>query len=596
MIKCIAYNIISPLGEGTAENYEAVKSGRSALRRYEQRWGLPDPFTASLFTDEQTAALAVEGLTRFESLAYRSALKTVEEAGIDVANERTVFILSTTKANIELLTDDEDNEAAFPSVAAERIARRLGVTTMPITACNACISGVAALVLALRLLDTQQYDYAIVCGADVQNKFTVSGFQSLKAISEEACRPFDMERLGLNLGEAAATMVVARQEVVQTERHTWTIERGTIRNDAFHISSPSKNGEGAFLALQSVLGDNGQRSMVRSASPLGSSKNGQCDSSELAFINAHGTATLFNDQMESVAIERAGLKDIPVNGLKGVFGHTLGAAGILETIISMAALDDGTILGTRGFHEKGVSGNIQLSDENSATQKTAFIKMISGFGGGNGAVLVSKHAGQWSMVNGQWPTGSFSRVLTKKTHRVHLTDASLVIDGCIVDVPETGLQMLTRIYKNYIRDYPRFYKMDGLCRLGLIATEILLGQENRERFTACDDRAVILMNHSSSVGADLKFLKSIAEEGNYFPSPSVFVYTLPNIVTGEIAMRNNYHGETAFYITDRRDDNLMQQIINASFADPKTKSIIGGWIDYQDDNHFDADIFITTYY
>jgi 3-oxoacyl-[acyl-carrier-protein] synthase-1 len=137
--------------------------------------------------------------------------------------------------------------------------------------------------------------------------------------------------------------------------------------------------------------------------------------------------------------------------------------------------------------------------------------------------------------------------------------------------------------------------MDGLCRLGLIATELLLRQEtNRERFTPCDDRAVILMNHSSSISADKKYLESIADEDNFFPSPSVFVYTLPNIVTGEIAMRNNYHGETSFYITGQRNDELTMQIVSASFADPKTKSIIGGWIDYQDDSHFEADIFITT--
>ena len=91
--------------------------------------------------------------------------------------------------------------------AAERIARHLGFTTMPLVVCNACISGVSAIVAALRLLEAGAYDYAVVCGADVQNKFTVSGFQSLKAVAEDACRPFDIERIGLNLGEAAATIV-----------------------------------------------------------------------------------------------------------------------------------------------------------------------------------------------------------------------------------------------------------------------------------------------------------------------------------------------------------------------------------------------------
>ena len=177
-------------------------------------------------------------------------------------------------------------------------------------------------------------------------------------------------------------------------------------------------------------------------------------------------------------------------------------------------------------------------------------------------------------------------------HRAHLTPTSLTIDGSDIAIQETGALLLTWLYKTHVGDYPKYYKMDGLCRLGLIATELLLGKEGRERFTACDDHAVILMNHSSSISADRKYLESIADEDNCFPSPSVFVYTLPNIVTGEIAMRNNYHGETSFYITNHRDDHLMQQIVEASFADAKTKSVVGGWIDYLDDNHYEADVFI----
>ena len=575
MIYCLSDNIISPLGETTSANYEAVKAGRSSLCGYTTRWGLTEPFAASLFSDEQTAALSVDGLTRFESLAFRSARAAVEEAGIDAGSHRTVLILSTTKANREMLGACGTAAGTVgPDAAASHIAKRLGVTTAPVVVCNACISGVAALVLALRLLDSRQYDYAIVCGADVQCKFTVSGFQSLKAVSAEQCRPFDMERIGLNLGEGAATMVLASVRAGERSVHNgpaeglrWAIERGVVRNDAFHISSPSKNGEGAWLAL-SELTDG-------------------ADTEELAFVNAHGTATMFNDQMESVAIERAGLGSVPVNGLKGVFGHTLGAAGLLETIISMAAVDDGTVLGTRGFQEKGVSGKILLSAENGTTSKTAFIKMISGFGGGNAAVLLRKVPAA-ATLDSKGATAEDLQI----THRVRITPSALAIDGTDIEVAETGAALLTWIYKNDIGGYPKFYKMDGLCRLGFVATELLLRQEQRERFTACDDRAVVLLNHSSSIGADRKFLESIADEDNCFPSPSVFVYTLPNIVTGEIAMRNNYHGETSFYITEKRDEQMARQIVRASFADRKTKSVIGGWIDYEDDNDYEAELFI----
>lgn len=144
--------------------------------------------------------------------------------------------------------------------------------------------------------------------------------------------------------------------------------------------------------------------------------------------------------------------------------------------------------------------------------------------------------------------------------------------------------------------------MDGLSRLGFIASELLLKAEKTSNASKQDkgfntskhevDRAIILFNHSSSIASDKKFLESIADKDNYFPSPSVFVYTLPNIVTGEIAIRNGYHGETSFYILDGKDEKQMQTILEASFLDPQTQSILGGWINYDDDSHFEAEMHI----
>ncbi|MBR3480637.1 MAG: 3-oxoacyl-ACP synthase [Prevotella sp.] len=603
MTHILATNITSPLGMTTAENYQAVKSGCSALHRYEGQWGLSEPFTASLFTDEQQHALAIDGLTRFESLAVHSVSQALEQLpSLDITAKNVIFILSTTKANIELLLPGSADVSSalmqagrlrsqvLPGEAAHNIATHLGFTTEPIVVCNACISGVAAIILAQRLLDGGHYDYAVVCGADVQNRFTVSGFQSLKAVSEDDCRPFDMERMGLNLGEAAATMVLSRMVNGQ-----WSIENGLIRNDAFHISSPSKNGEGAWLALNAVVG----------AAP---------STQHLAFINAHGTATMFNDQMESVAIERAGLSDIPVNGLKGYYGHTLGAAGILETIISLAALNDHTILATRGFEERGVSGKIKVTTNNSTTEKKSFVKMISGFGGGNAAITVT--------VDSHLPLDPRPSTfdLQCPTHRVTLTPTAAIVDGHPLPDPPT----LTSLYKRYVGDYPKFYKMDGLSRLGFIASELLLQAEKAKTGNAqcsmvngqcsivngqcsmvngqcsmvngqCSmvnaSRAIVLFNQSSSIAADKKYLETIADD-DFFPSPSIFVYTLPNIVTGEIAMRNGYHGETSFFILPERNEEMMQQIIKSTFQDKAVKSLITGWVDYYSDSDYGADLVI----
>ena len=567
MVYKIADNILSPLGATTAENYQAVKVGRSALARHDQRWTLPETtLTASLFTEELEQRFMVSGLSRFESMVVTSIREALAQTTIDVSQPNVILIISTTKADVELLEASSDSSFMSPSDSAQHIAQTLGMTTEPIVVCNACISGLSALILASRLLEAGQYDYAIVCGADSQSRFIVSGFQSLKALSPEPCRPFDMERMGLNLGEAAATMILSVNSHPTVEN--WAIGPGAVRNDAFHISNPVKNGEGSFLALSAVVNDD--------------------EKASLAFVNAHGTATIFNDQMESVAIERAGLHDVTVNAYKGYYGHTMGAAGVLETILSMAALDDHTILGTKGYEELGVSGKIHLSADNQPTDKKAFVKMLSGFGGCNAALLCNK--GTVLLLDRQ-------RDLTKgpcytSKHTVLIQPDAVQVDGRSLPIDATGKDLLKALYRQHVGDYPKYYKMDGLSRLGFIASELLLQAESAERFASCDDRAVIFFNHSSSISADKQYIETISDPENCFPSPSVFVYTLPNIVTGEIAIRNGYHGETSFYILPRRSESLMESILRASCLDPVTRSILCGWLDYEDDEHFMAELKI----
>ena len=376
MIVSVADHIISPLGMTSEENYEAVKAGRSALRRYEGLWNLPEAFTASLMdrkvVEDAFASLPVEKeYTFFEKIVLLSASKAIERAGIDPSSERVLFILSTTKGNVFLL---DKRETGFPQervllgVAARQMTDYFHNPNAPIVVSNACISGVCAQIEAMRNLQGGHYDYAVVVGADMQSAFIVSGFQSFKALSPEPCKPFDAQRCGLNLGEAAATVVLARRDTV-TE-NDWVLCRGAIRNDANHISGPSRTGEGSFRALKATLGN---------MNPDG-----------IAFINAHGTATLYNDEMESIAIERAGLAQVPVDGLKGYYGHTMGAAGVLESILSMRAIDDHNILATKGFENIGVSQPLLLSNQNQTTEKKAFIKLLSGFGGCNAALLFAK--------------------------------------------------------------------------------------------------------------------------------------------------------------------------------------------------------------
>ena len=133
--------------------------------------------------------------------------------------------------------------------------------------------------------------------------------------------------------------------------------------------------------------------------------------------------------------------------------------------------------------------------------------------------------------------------------------------------------------------------MDGLCKLGFLASELLMRCDHDGQQTEDEQRAVILFNHSASIDTDQHYLASFLPE-DYFPSPSLFVYTLPNIVTGEIAIRHHLHGETSFYCLASRNEQLMTQIQQAALSDQATTSMITGWIDYEDETHFCADMYI----
>lgn len=588
MAYIIADNIISPLGETSEENYLSVKAGRSGIRAYEPgTCNIPEGFYASLlFEDFETLAL------RSAQKAIANAQKTMGNAQLELKGKRTAFILSSTKGNIE--------ENISLADSAQRIASQLGIDSQPIVVCNACISGLSALILGNRLIDSDLYDTAIVCGCDTPRQFILSGFQSLKALSPEPCRPFDMERMGLNLGEAAATLILSKNPILG---NSWRMGDGFIRNDAFHISTPSKTADGLYLSLQRTL-----ESFTKEIS----STCKQIDLKEhLAFINAHGTATLFNDQMESVAIGRAGLSDLPANAYKSFWGHTMGAAGILETIISMKAIDDDTILGTRGFSELGVSGKMNICAENRPTDKKGFIKMLSGFGGCNATIWAAKYPEKENIALSQKEQQECEFTTT---HAIRITPEEVVLDHQklwegnqnanekLEEQEGAGHHsLLTSLYKQMIGNYPKFYKMDGLSRLGFVASEILLNAEKgdtdverreEEGERLLEERAIIFFNHSSSIASDRNYKESINDKNNYFPSPSIFVYTLPNIVTGEIAIRNHFHGETSFFILPDKDERMMEEILQASCRDDQSKSFLTGWIDYEDERHFEADLKI----
>lgn len=549
MVIKLADNIYSPIGATTRANYDAVMGGQCALKQY----SLPDGslYTAALFPEEERHD--DEKYTFFEQLCIASASDAIARAGIDPTSSGCRFFLSTTKGNVHLLAKG-DTGCALLGSSANIVCQHFGNPNAPVVVSNACISGLSAQIAAMRSIEAGLCDTAVVIGCDVQSEFIISGFLCLHALSPDQCRPFDRDRCGLNLGEAAATIVYSNSANGLHCLDVWIAKDGAMCNDANHISGPSRTGEGSYRCLQAL----------------------DIDKEKLAFISVHGTSTLYNDEMESIAIDRAGLADIPLFSLKGIYGHTMGAAGVLETILSMQAVEHGVVYGTRGFENLGVSRQVSVSDASRTTDKQSFVKLLSGFGGCNAAMLYTRE--------GVMPTTKRAVVppITDEIHHIVLTPNHVRLDGTGTEYNEQGASLLTELYRSHVGDYPKYFKMDPLARVGFIASELLL------KVSPKADYSVLLFNATSSLADDISFQETIQSHDNWFPSPALFVYTLPNIVTGEIAIHNHFQTETNFMVLRKEDIIDYKTISEQTALAAQHGPVLTGWVDCWDKDHFYA--------
>lgn len=141
------------------------------------------------------------------------------------------------------------------------------------------------------------------------------------------------------------------------------------------------------------------------------------------------------------------------------------------------------------------------------------------------------------------------------------------------------------VYRNYKINYPKFFKMDNLSKLGFITSELLLKQEDLLSNYKNDEIGIIISNSGSSIDTDIKYYNTIKDKSNYFPSPSVFVYTLPNILIGEICIRNKIMGESSFFVFEKFEPDFLCNYINILFDTSKLKSCISGLVDFKDDKY-----------
>lgn len=367
----IADNIFTPLGKTTAENFEKLRKGETAVREHFDKTISPQPFFASLFDKE--ALPEDDRYTKFEQVLIASITDALQQNSLNASDKKTILILSSTKGNISLVETVKDTpglqERISLSASAKLIAQHFGFVNQPVIISNACISGVMAIITGMRLLRTGQFENAVIAGADVISEFILSGFQSFQALSPGICKPFDKNRDGLNLGEGAGTIILS-----SNPKYSGNVKvlGGGISNDANHISGPSRTGKELSFAIGQAL------------------KDADIAVGEIGFISAHGTATPYNDEMEANAISLSGLESVPLNSLKANYGHTLGAAGLIESIASIRSLRESTVIPTMGFEELGATKPVNVARSVLRSEKGSFLKTASGFGGCNAAIVFGK--------------------------------------------------------------------------------------------------------------------------------------------------------------------------------------------------------------
>ncbi len=370
------YNCVTPLGFDVESNWKALLEGKSGVALHK----VIDNHDAFFVSKIDSEKLEIEfnrffdpaqndNFTRLEKMFLLSLKPLVERHNI---TEQTAFILSTTKGNISLLKNKTDlPEGVYLSNLAQKLADFFAFKTKPIVVSNACVSGVMAISVAKNMIQAGKYKDAFVIAGDEISEFVISGFNSFQAIGSEPCKPYDKNRNGINIGEATAAVYITL-ELNQNEKFKFKVLGDSAINDANHISGPSRTGDGLFASVQNAM------------------KEAKVSGEQIDFISAHGTATLYNDEMEAIAFNRMDLQNVPLNSMKGYYGHCLGASGLLESIISMEAALKNTLIPSKNFEEMGVSQDLNIIKQNQSAEIKYILKTASGFGGCNAAIVLEK--------------------------------------------------------------------------------------------------------------------------------------------------------------------------------------------------------------
>ena len=342
--------IISAIGNNVEENYQSLIAQRSGIScphfLKTEHSGLPVGEVKISNTDLRKILYLPpnHAFTRAALLGGIAIKEAINMAELKNEDLNSIGLISASSVGGMDMTEKYYNDfqhniehrrfiqAQHPGFTTSRLQEYFGINGYVTTVSTACSSSANAILLGARLIKTGKLKRVIVGGTDCLTKFTLNGFNSLMILSGEACRPFDEERSGLNLGEGAAYLILEAEELAENKEILGRVRGYGNSNDAFHQTASSESGEGAYLAMQKAIS-----TALNSAG-------------EIDHVNAHGTATLNNDLSESIALQRIFKNSVPeFTSTKAYTGHTLAAAGSIEAVYSLLSIDREVIFPTLNF-------------------------------------------------------------------------------------------------------------------------------------------------------------------------------------------------------------------------------------------------------
>ncbi|MFV9484543.1 beta-ketoacyl-[acyl-carrier-protein] synthase family protein [Christiangramia sp. ASW11-125] len=383
--------IVSAIGSSVTANLHSLQSNvhglsKPAILKTKHQFPVGEIKLSNAELLDELNLSANSGITRASLLGIKAITEIFENIDIEPDPENTAFVSGTSVGGIDKTEEYFDQfdenvalrtyiQAQHPGYTTQKIAEYFGIKEHITTISTACSSSANAIMNGARLIQSGRFSKVIVGGSDCLTKFTLNGFNSLRILSEKPARPFDINRNGLNLGEAAAYLVLEAESNSSGQKVIAKVSGAGNANDAYHQTASSENGEGAYKAMTAAL------------------RSANLNASQIDYINAHGTGTQNNDLAETNALKRVfAQNEVPDFSSTKVFtGHTLGAAGAVEAIYSILSLQNQQLFANLNFQDMMENGLVPITQKKH--RKLDHVMSNSfGFGGNCTSLIFSKHA------------------------------------------------------------------------------------------------------------------------------------------------------------------------------------------------------------